>query len=218
MTLDEALAQEPVPTARLYTWTLPGISLGLKQPRPAWVSAPPWIRSGCELVERPTGGGIAFHGSDVSVAVVVPRAVPVTLRQLMAAVCGSAVSFCRSYGVHADAAADARGASRITLCLVDVSPYAVMVDGRKVAGFALRRYPDTWLIQGSLLAASLPEPLRRAMPDEVAGRLSRRSITLADAAGRAIRPAEAAQRWADGWAGWWEERLRDAVMRTRDAM
>ncbi|MBI2104765.1 MAG: hypothetical protein HYT90_04175 [Candidatus Omnitrophica bacterium] len=216
MARDEALAQTPVPTARLYRWAPPAISLGWKQPRPEWCEPARWTAAGLEAVERPTGGGIAVHGSDVSIGVVVPRAAGCHLDTLMSAVCGSAAELCRAYGVAASTLLDAPADGRVTCCLAEPSPYAVLVGGRKVAGFALRRYPWAWLIQGSLLVRPIPEGLARAMPSEAIRELETRAVSLAEAAGETVTEQEAAERWAAHWASWWEAPARGALV--HDAM
>ena len=80
MALDDARARQGGLTARFFTWRRPAISWGFKQSVPEWVSA---SSSAYERIERPTGGGMAFHGSDVSLAVVIPRAIGWPLDQLM---------------------------------------------------------------------------------------------------------------------------------------
>jgi lipoate-protein ligase A len=330
MSCDESLAKEARPTARLFLWDPPALSLGWKQPRPEWLSpsdrrrrgiaearpaAPPPLAEPIapEVIERPTGGGIAVHGSDVSMAVVVPRAWGLRLAPLMRLVCQSAVALCHSYGAEAHALveaprADARGPSRpgmsperrhafrsaqwrsgreigsanfsvetylhdatyehetsrnaalrlrevhkplsvkrapfppaftggapwcafveapaivaaggpsrrLTYCLAEASPYAVLLADRavgaggrtrKVAGFAARRFPESWLIQGSLLVRPLPEPLVRALPEEVQRQFAHRAIPLAQAAARPVTEQEVAARWAAHWTAWWAEAL-----------
>ena len=232
MARDEALAQEAAAAVRFYRWAPPAVSLGWKQPRPEWLQPARWAAAGVmvkfggcrgvaqrqdppnlttaavglEAVERPTGGGIAVHGSDVSLGVAVPRAGGVRLDTLMDAACRSAVALCRSYGVAARATLDAPDGGRVTYCLSEASPYAVLVGGRKVAGFALRRYPRAWLIQGSLLVRPIPEALARAMPSEAIRGLEGRAVSLAEAAAEteAVTERGAAERWAAHWASWWE--------------
>ncbi|MBI3331310.1 MAG: hypothetical protein HYZ96_04265 [Candidatus Omnitrophica bacterium] len=204
MARDAALAQEPVATARLYRWAPPAVSLGWKQPRPEWLTPARWAAAGLEVVERPTGGGIAVHGSDVSIGIVVPRAGGWRLETLMSAVCRSAAELCRSYGVAASPLLDAPEYGRVTYCLAEPSPYAVLVDGKKVAGFALRRYSRAWLIQGSLLVRPVPEVLARAMPSDAIRGLQVRAVSLAEAAAEAVTEAGTAERWAARWASWWE--------------
>ena len=199
MACDERLALEAEPAVRLFTWHPPAISLGWKQPRPSWLDAPAWRAEGLACVERPTGGGVAFHGSDLSIAVVVPRRLGLRLDALMRSVCASAAALCERYGVAAVPFLDAAGSGRIAYCLTEVSPYAVCIDGRKTAGFSLRRYPESWLVQGSALIQPIPPALVRAIPPDIATRLAARARSLSDAAQQPISARDAAERWADIW-------------------
>ena len=207
MALDETLAREAEPAVRVFTWNPAAVSLGLKQPRPAWLDPVQWRAAGLELIERPTGGGLAVHGSDCSIAIVVPREAAIPLEAVMASVCRSAVRLCHSYGVETDAVVDVPGARRVTYCLTEVSPYAVMSGSRKLAGFALRRYSNSWLIQGSLLVGQIPAALAGAMPIEARRQFGARAVSLSEAAGRSIRARDAAKRWGTSWATWWDELL-----------
>jgi len=219
MARDDALAREPVPTVCLFCWRPPAVSWGLRQVPPSWLAQVLAPASELEGVERPSGGGIAFHGSDVSLSVVVPRESGLPVQELLRAVCASGAELCRSYGVEAHAALhpapgggprpSGRGgvhqerAARLTYCLAEPSPYAVLVAGRKVAGYALRRYAETWLVQGSLLVGPIPARLRSVMPEGVSARVTAFSLPLAEAAGRPLDPADVARRWADRWGTWW---------------
>ncbi|MBI3321286.1 MAG: lipoate--protein ligase family protein [Candidatus Omnitrophica bacterium] len=213
MAFDHALAMgdERVQIARLFWWDQPAISWGWKQ------SAPPWFRSEprrlelVEGVERPSGGGVAFHGSDVSISVVLPRTIGMPLAHLMRAVCESAVRLCACYGIDATSLQDVAGAWRIQCCLAEPSPYAVMIGARKLAGFALRRYPQSWLIQGSLLARPLPRAVEALMPPELAMRLDACAISLTEAAGIQVSEQELAARWAATWASWWEDAVQSRM-------
>ncbi len=206
MAVDEQLAQEAVPTVRFFQWTPPAVSLGFKQASPAWLQAPSWRRAGLETTRRPTGGGIALHGSDLSLSVVVPRALNVPLQALMSAVCGSGVAVCRHYGAEAEPFLERTGL-RVTYCLAETSPYAVMVDGCKVAGFAVRRFARTWLIQGSLLVRPLEDALAKALPVELVSRLRSRAAALSDVAAASPDPGEVEREWARRWPEWWDEAL-----------
>ena len=202
MALDASLAQEAMPTVRLFTWQPPALSLGFKQPQPSWLaSAAPDRR--WELVERPTGGGIAVHGSDVSVAVIVPRESHVPVEALLRAVCQSAVTLCGTYGVAADARLHVPATERVTYCLAEPSSYAVLAAGKKLAGFALRRYPKTWLIQGSMLLGPLPGALRDVLPPDALRQLTGRAVPLSDLTASPVSEADAARRWAAHWSAWW---------------
>lgn len=207
MGLDESLARAAAPAVRLFLWDPPAVSLGLRQPRPDWLLAPAWLDAGLPVVERPTGGGIAFHGSDVSVAIVVPRRLGLSVHTLLRTACESAVKLCEHFGVEAHADVTCSGAGAVTYCLTEPSPYAVYAGGRKVAGFALRRFPESWLVQGSMLVEPLPEALSAAMPQAIRERVDRLAAPLALLAPRPVDALEAAARWADAWEDWWDGAL-----------
>ena len=207
MALDEQLARQPVARVRVFTWSCPAISFGWKQPAPSWFDKTAWRAAGLEWVERPTGGGIAVHGSDLSVSIVMPRQVRLPVHTLMHAACESAVRLCREFGISASATLESAADSRIDFCLMEPSAYAVMVGSRKVAGFALRRYPDTWLIQGSMLVQPLPRRLAERLPERLMAKLDRTSVPLSEAAGKRLAPSALAKRWVEHWPAWWEALL-----------
>jgi lipoate-protein ligase A len=216
MVYDEQLAREGLPTIRLFTWKAAAISRGYKQPPPDWLTKEHggWrmadcglsshsiqhptsnIRNSVTVVERPTGGGMAFHGSDVCVAVVVPPSLGMALAQVMGWVCGSAVAVCRAFGVDTRALLDAHGEGRAPYCLTEPTVYSVVAKERKLAGFAIRRYRESWLIQGSLLVRPLPDALRRALPPAVNEALEARALSLAEAAACALDEQDVLKRWA----------------------
>jgi lipoate-protein ligase A len=204
MAYDEVLAAEALPTVRCFVWEPPAISFGWKQAPPEWLTTRAWQAAGWASVERPTGGGIAFHGSDVSISIIVPRGAVASLDSLMRTVCHQAARLCETYAAPAEALIDVTARGQVTHCLTELSPYAVLLQGRKVAGFALRRYPNSWLIQGSLLARPLPEQLVRGLPAMLQQALQTRAISLSEAAGTPLRAQDIASRWAQQWTQEWE--------------
>lgn len=221
MACDERLISLGMPMVRFFTWHPPALSFGFKQSPPEWLRLSPWSAKSLELVERPTGGGMAFHGSDVSLSVVVPRASTVPLEFIMRAVCQSAVRVCHAFGAEATALVEVQTEGRITYCLTEQSPYTVLIGARKVAGFAVRRYPDGWLIQGSLLVRRLPASLARALPEHLLQRIERDAIPLdevlvSDTSRRetnlrsvrhrsVISERAVARHWSQRWSEWWEK-------------
>jgi len=207
MAIDARLAAQAMPAVRVFTWNQPAVSLGYKQQRPEWL-----VEASQELacVERPTGGGIAFHGSDVSIAVVVPQELRLPLALLMRVAGRSALRLCQSYGAPA-VFSDGGARLAVTYCLAQQSPYAVSVGGRKIAGFALRRYAQSWLIQGSLLVGPVPEPIGRRLPRPVREAMAGRAASLSACVGREVNERNTARRWADHWTAWWEEDVIQAL-------
>jgi len=199
MATDVRLAQEGLPTLRLFTWNPPAISLGWKQPRPDWMSVDGLQRQRVELVERPTGGGMALHGSDLSCSVVAPHGSSHPLRELMGSICRVVAEACEAFGVQADVVLDPVHGRRAMMCLTEPSEYAVLMRSRKVAGFAIRRYTDSWLVQGSWLVRPLPSALKRILPASVLTALAARAVSLSEAAGQAVELKDVASVLKERW-------------------
>jgi len=197
MALDEELARRALPTLRLFRWARPTISLGFRQSAPAWAQEDRLAAHGIDRIERPTGGGIAVHGSDLSCSVTAPR--EVRLHALMAGVCESLSEAIRAFGVAASWQAEVEQSRRIEYCLTESSPYAIMAGGRKVCGLAIRRYPHSWLVQGSLLLHRLPAVFERVMPPAVWESFVTRAVSLDEVSGRVIEQTELISRIVSGF-------------------
>jgi lipoate-protein ligase A len=189
MACDERLAAEGMPTLRLFRWERPALSFGYRQQPPGWIDPSRCAAWGVELVERPTGGGLAVHGTDLSCSMVVPRRSGRSLRGDMAALCERFAQRCRLFDVMVEWDVETRRASPLRYCLTEPSPYALMVGRRKLGGFAVRAYAASWLIQGSLLVRPLAEAIRRVMPRSVQFDYETRAICLEEAAGSVIDDA-----------------------------
>ncbi len=197
MAMDVRLAEKAESTLRFFTWKTPAISYGWKQPLPSWCDTQWACQQGMDLVERPTGGGLAFHGTDVSVSLTAPRTLELTLETIMNSLCQSVVDLCQTYKVQAHALLETTQTSgRITTCLTEPSPYALMIGERKVAGFAIRRFSKSWLIQGSFLARPLTEGLTRLLPSALLEQLTQRSIALSQASYVGIRESSLIEHWS----------------------
>ncbi len=204
MAVDEELARAGRPTFRLFRWRRPAFSLGWKQRRPGWMDPSALEREGIELVERPTGGGLAVHGSDLSCSVVVPHASRVPLQELMARMGESVARACRAFANSVIWQDEATRSRSMVHCLTEPSPYAVMIGERKVCGFAIRRYSTSWLIQGSLLVRRLPDALLRVMPAELQEQFQARAISLEAARGGPVADADLIHELWDAWRTTWD--------------
>ena len=212
MAIDEQLVASGRATFRLFRWPRPAVSLGLKQPAPAWVDPALLARHGIELIERPTGGALAVHGSDLSCSVVIPVACGLTLSELMERVCRSVARAVAIFDVPAQWIGERAGSSgRVEYCLTEESPYAVMLGPRKLCGFAIRRYAGQWLIQGSLLVRPLPEAFGRVMPAEVLDGFRTRAVDLEQAAGGRITDEELLVQMIESWAQTWAASAPEAA-------
>ena len=154
MCVDEALlarVPEAPPTLRFYSWAEPSLSLGYRQPAPAWRERAEEL--GLQLVRRITGGGTVLHAGDLTYALAAPRSCP----ELPADLRGSCewirevlLSGLRSIGVRAQASPTARGAERLDLCFAGATGLEIELDRAKWVGSAQRRTRTGYLQHGSI--------------------------------------------------------------------
>jgi lipoate-protein ligase A len=157
MAIDEALLDAAkTPSIRFYRWQSPALSFGYFG-KFADIANHAAER---DLVRRWTGGGVVFHGEDLTYAVVIPPSDPVfseSSRSIYAAIHAALCSALTANGecaelapaagvVDAGAAIIDRGYS----CFANPVRADVMIDGRKIAGAAQRRTRRGLLQQGSI--------------------------------------------------------------------
>jgi lipoyl(octanoyl) transferase len=157
LAIDEALLESAAaPSIRFYCWESPALSFGYFG-RFADVADKASER---DLVRRWTGGGIVFHGEDLTYSVVIPADNPVfaesplsiyenvhrALRKALVANGQSAELALAASVVDAGTEVVDRGYN----CFANPVRADVMIDSRKVAGAAQRRTGAGLLQQGSV--------------------------------------------------------------------
>jgi lipoyl(octanoyl) transferase len=182
MAIDEALLEGlTVPVVRFYRWQSPALSFGYFG-RFADVAKYQGKR---DLVRRWTGGGIVFHGEDLTYSILIPandaafaEASMWVYEKIHRALCEALVRKELNAvvaGVDDPGLCSATtGAMRIALsdagdrCFANPVRADVMINGRKVAGAAQRRTRCGLLQQGSIQGIDLGDSLT----DQFAGALS----------------------------------------------
>jgi lipoate-protein ligase A len=183
MAIDEALLESAAaPSIRFYRWESPALSFGYFG-RFADVAANAFER---DLVRRWTGGGIVFHGEDLTYSVVIPANDPVfaeppmwiyenvhrALRKALVAN-GERAELAPVAGVvDAGTAIIDRGYN----CFASPVRADVMIDGRKVAGAAQRRTRGGLLQQGSVQYVELGNGLAERFAQALSASCSERKI------------------------------------------
>lgn len=166
MAIDEALLEfAKEPSIRSYRWDHPALSFGYFG-RFADVENEPR-----DLVRRWTGGGIVFHGEDLTYSLVIPRSDPAfvessisiyekthaAIRSALISKGERAVVFCshapvarptRDWRANGDSP-QGRGYNK-HLCFANPVRSDVLVNGQKIAGAAQRRTHRGLLQQGSI--------------------------------------------------------------------
>jgi lipoate-protein ligase A len=159
MAIDEALLEHAtVPSIRFYRWQSPALSFGYfgKFADVAEFSARR------DLVRRWTGGGIVFHGEDLTYSIVIPAGDPVlgessmTIYEKIHRALADALNEIGAFAGLAEPArpANSRAAGQrdaeANNCFMNPVRADVIIDGRKVAGAAQRRTRRGLLHQGSV--------------------------------------------------------------------
>jgi lipoate-protein ligase A len=164
MAIDEALLEGiTVPAVRFYRWQSPALSFGYFG-RFADVAK---YQANRDLVRRWTGGGIVFHGEDLTYSILIPANDPAFVaasisvyEKIHCALCAALAKtgqdavvaggddpsrFIASVAARRAAISDA-----VYNCFATPVRADVMIDGRKIAGAAQRRTRRGLLQQGSI--------------------------------------------------------------------
>src|SRR4051794_12343603 len=161
MAIDEALLETAVaPTIRFYRWRSPALSFGYF----GKFSDVANYAAERDLVRRWTGGGIVFHGNDLTYSIVIPandrvfNKSSIAIYEKIHRALADALKGVGQYAVVAEGVDPggfvigkhaARSSSGYN-CFTNPVRADVMLDGRKIAGAAQRRTRRGLLQQGSI--------------------------------------------------------------------
>ena len=187
MAIDEALLEAAqAPSIRFYRWGSPALSFGYFG-RFADVAAYAGER---DLVRRWTGGGIVFHGEDLTYSIVIPATDPRfhesaasiyeklhrALRRALLQQGQSATVAGAADAGNARAGRTAASDRGYNHCFSNPVRADVMLNGRKIAGAAQRRTARGLLQQGSIQHVDVGNGLPQRFAAASAGRCETREI------------------------------------------
>src|SRR6266699_294623 len=163
MAIDEALLETAkVPSIRFYRWNSPALSFGYFGKFADVANYAPRR----DLVRRWTGGGIVFHGDDLTYSIVIPVSDQIfaessmSLYEKIHRALAGVLAETRQYAIVAaiaDRGARVSDACYNEHCFANPVRADVMLNGRKVAGAAQRRTRAGLLHQGSIRDVDLAE-------------------------------------------------------------
>ena len=190
MAIDEALLETAVgPTIRFYRWRSLALSFGYF----GKFSDVTIYAAKRDLVRRWTGGGIVFHGDDLTYSIVIPANDPVFDQSSIAIYEKIHRALCEGLNkigtqavvaggvdpggpvVGMRAAASASGYN----CFANPVRADVMMDGRKIAGAAQRRTRRGLLQQGSIQGFAMSTDLAQRFAQALSANCSESEITKA---------------------------------------
>jgi lipoate-protein ligase A len=189
MAIDEALLEiSKIPSIRFYGWHSPALSFGYFG-KFADVADYAFER---DLVRRWTGGGIVFHGEDLTYSIVIPRSDVAfgesstsIYEKIHHALCYALAETGQRAVVAGVGDPGPRGALATRAGIADAS-YSncfanpvradVMIDGRKIAGAAQRRTRSGLLQQGSIQGVDFGNGLADRFARALSANCSERKI------------------------------------------
>jgi lipoyl(octanoyl) transferase len=156
MARDEAiLLTSKRATLRCYRWCRPAVSFGYFVKWEMVHGAYPE----CTLVRRWTGGGIVEHGEDFTYALALPAAVRrIGTTELYGDVHSAIATALRGTGreVEIVAGSESIRSGSTQNCFEQPVEFDLKINGKKVAGAAIRRHQGGILLQGSIQRVTIP--------------------------------------------------------------
>lgn len=141
MAIDKALAtlfrKDDMPILRLYTWE-DSFTVGVVQKTEDYINVYSEYDGNC--AKRITGGGVLFHGHDLSYSLVLPSSFSkdLSVKETYEKICSFLIRFYRNLGLEADYAKDipSINLSKSNFCQVGFEAYDIIVNGLKIGGNA----------------------------------------------------------------------------------
>ena len=185
MAVDEALLEMATsPTIRFYRWDHPALSFGYFG---RYADAADETR---DIVRRWTGGGIVFHGNDLTYSIVIPATDSAFGESSMSiyekvhgAICGTLVAYGQAAELATVVALYERRTNnaaitdrRYSKCFANPVRSDVLINDRKVAGAAQRRTRHGLLQQGSIQGVDISNGFTCELPRELSIESHKRQI------------------------------------------
>jgi len=194
MALDEEMLhrymEDGIPALRIYGWESPSFTYGVSQKPENDIDVKRCAIDGVQIAKRMTGGGVLFHGNDITYSLVCaksdigePDGVFVSYRRI----CAFLISFYRSLGLAASFALESedfhKRCAPHALCSASREKYDMIVRGRKIGGNAQKRKGKAVFQHGSIPITIDWDFVRRyvrSLPDDISSTVT--------ALGQELRP------------------------------
>ena len=154
MATDDALISSfennDIPILRVYHWTN-SFTIGVSQDFSSYSFANEYEG---DYAKRVTGGGVLFHGHDLSYSLVIPTALlkSYNIKQSYEKICYFLIDFYKKLGLKTNYAKDDESVmlSKNEFCQVGFEAYDILVNGQKIGGNAQRRTKKVIFQHGSI--------------------------------------------------------------------
>ena len=162
MAIDKALFENfSQPVLRLYTWEK-SFTFGISGDISELKDKEELREYRSNYAKRMTGGGILFHGNDLSYALIFPASMmgKRTVKESYEKICTFLLNFYKTLGLEASYAKDTSvEISKSEFCQLGFEDYDILISGKKMGGNAQRRSRDVIFQHGSIGLFNLDESL-----------------------------------------------------------
>ena len=147
---------------RIYGWKPYGFSLGYSQNPESVLYTERCREDDIPFVKRATGGGIIFHGDEVTYSLACSEddaGNPDSVKDAYRLICSFLMETYRNYGLEPCFAIDVPGREKIksTFCFSSFEDYDILLNGKKIGGNAQKRKRKFILQHGSIpLSLDIP--------------------------------------------------------------
>lgn len=155
MAIDESLLknfkENDLPIIRFYTWEEDSITIGISQDALKYDF---FDNKKNNIAKRITGGGVLFHGHDLSYSLVIPTSYlsGLSIKESYEKICTFLLTFYKKLNLNVCYAKDDENItlSKSEFCQVGFEAYDLLIDGKKIGGNAQRRTKKAIFQHGSI--------------------------------------------------------------------
>ena len=149
----ESFSHAKKPTLRIYSWEK-SFTYGVSQKMEDLQSFANLQSFEDNHAQRLTGGGILFHGNDISYSIVVPTSYfpSLNVKESYELLCTFLLDFYTNLGLEPHYAKDLASIelARSEFCQEGYEPYDIIISGKKIGGNAQRRTKEVIFQHGSI--------------------------------------------------------------------
>ena len=149
-TLVKSYEENDLPILRLYTWEK-SFTIGVSQKFEEYAYLSDYKKN---YAKRITGGGVLFHGHDLSYSLILPVSYMkgLSVKESYEKICTFILEFYNSLGLKSIYAKDDKNItlSKSSFCQVGYEAYDILVNGKKIGGNAQRRTKKLIFQHGSI--------------------------------------------------------------------
>ncbi len=150
----EAFLEDEIPMFRLYSWEK-SVTIGASQTFEACIALDPTLEAyRNHHAKRMTGGGILYHGDDLSYSLILPSAMMrgLSVKESYEKITGFLLDFYQALGLDAHWAKDDPSITLVSdpFCQVGFEPYDIIIQGHKIGGNAQKRTKKAIFQHGSV--------------------------------------------------------------------